>query len=91
MVTLYIGAPVDEDERGQDHVGRKKIVGVCEKSRTGHGPDLPVEAIGVDVVADLDSSVCIGLYGKYCQLIFSITGEIRRVFIVSPGDMVLAR
>lgn len=64
MVAAGVLGPVDKYQRGQDDVGCEEIVGIREEARRGHGPDLPVEAVGVDVAADLVASVDVGLDGS---------------------------
>ena len=53
MVAGFVSRPVHEDQRGEDHVGREEVVGIREEARAGDSPDLPVEAIGIDVATDL--------------------------------------
>lgn len=57
MVARLIVPPVDEDQRGEDHVGREEVVGIREEARASDRPDLPVKAIGVDVATDLATLV----------------------------------
>lgn len=70
MVGSGIVSPVDKDQRGQDNVSREEVVGIGEEARAGHRPDLPVEAIGIDVAADLVALVGIGLEMYTSQFIY---------------------
>lgn len=53
MVSVQIAAPVDIGKAGKDNVCCKEVIRVRKEARSCHGPDLPVEAIGIDVAAYL--------------------------------------
>jgi len=55
--------PVDEGEGWENDISGEEIVGIGEESRGGNGPYLPVEAVIVNVSADLLSFVGVGLDG----------------------------
>jgi hypothetical protein len=64
MVASGVIRPVDEDQLGQDDIGREEVVGIGEEAGASDGPNLPVEAVGVDVAADLVALVGVGLRGS---------------------------
>jgi hypothetical protein len=55
--------PVDEGEGWENDISGEEIVGIGEESRGGNGPYLPVEAVIVNISADLLSFVGVGLDG----------------------------
>jgi hypothetical protein len=61
VIAARVGAPVDEGKRGEDNVGRKEVIGIGEEARGGDGPDVPVEAIEIDISTDLVAFVIVGL------------------------------
>lgn len=69
MTTGKVVPPVDEDQRGQDHVSREEVVRISKEAGASNRPDLPVEAIRIDITADLIAFVGIGLRESICQFV----------------------
>jgi hypothetical protein len=61
VVLVNVGIPVDEGQRRQDDIGREQVIGVRKEPRPSDSPDLPVEAIIVNITANLVTFVGVGL------------------------------
>lgn len=61
MVTIRVGAPVDESQRRKDDICREEVIGVREESRARDSPYLPIEPIPVDITAYLVALVGVAL------------------------------
>lgn len=74
--------PVDKGQAREDDIRSEEVVGVGEEARGGYGPNLPVEAIAIDITADLLSLVVVGL-GKLCQRSVRVGVAEQRVSLTS--------